>query len=162
MAASHQYISYSLHACVVGFLLRLFLASSHPVFKYTPGIIPCKTYNKTYLDCSNRMLTDLPPLDQNSTAKINLSFNLLKKIKGEAFKKLTLLLRLDLSNNAISKISEVAFAGLNSLEYLYLQSNQLTYLPYDVFNDLKHLRKLDLSWNLFRIIPPRINWTSVY
>ena len=163
MAASCRYNSSSLRVCVlIGVLLQLLSVSSHPVFKYPPGIIPCKTFNKTSLDCSNRLLTDLPPLHQNFTAKLNMSFNLVKEIKGESFKKLTLLLRLDLSNNAISKISEVAFAGLNSLEYLYLQSNQLRYLPYDVFNDLKHLIKLDLSQNLFRIIPPRINWTALY
>ena len=120
------------------------LNASLPVdFQYPPGVIACKIYEKTKLDCSNRLLAGIPPLDQNMATQLNLSYNLLTEIRGKPFEKLLLLRFLDLSNNDIFSISSTAFSGLRILVYLDLRDNILASLPEDIFVNLTRLIYLD-------------------
>ena len=134
-------------------------SGSNSDFTYPQGIIPCKTHNETSLDCSNRRLTDIPPLDQNSTTRLNLSHNELIEISGKPFQNLPLLIQLDLSYNAISTISTTAFAGLKTLKFLHVRDNKLVSLPQDIFMNLEHLIHIDMSNNLFTKVPPSLDWT---
>ena len=138
------------------------IATSHVDFQYPPGIISCKTYNETKLDCSKRMLTDIPPLDQNLTTLLNLRYNLLTEIGGKPFVKLRLLLYLDMSNNNIFSISSTAFSDLTNLLHLDLRKNMLVSLPEDIFVNLTQLLYLGISENLFTMLPPRLNWTTLH
>ena len=144
----------------VAFLGDLTLTSDID-FQYPKGIIPCKTYEETRLDCHNRLLATIPPLEQNLTI-INLSNNLLTEIRGKPFKQLGILQVLDMSNNKINSISSTAFSDLHNLEDLSLQNNMLASLPEDIFVHLTRLRNLDMSSNLFKILPPRLNWMTLH
>ena len=161
MASLHQYaISY--FACLfIVCLLQTPYSSSQFDFKYPNGSIPCKTHAETTLDCSNRMLDDIPPLDQNSTTELDLSFNRLTKVNRKPFQNVLLLWSLDLSYNIISQISSGVFDGLYSLEILHLQNNKLDSLPSDIFANLTHLQLLNISNNFFSTVPPRVNWSTM-
>ena len=127
---------------------------SSPQYHYLPsGSLPCKTYNKTKVDCSDRDFVQVPTLDQNFATSLDLSYNLLPNITGVPFKKLKVLLVLMLSSNEITQLSATAFRGIFSLGYLYLDSNELSDLPRDIFVDLSNLIHLDLSYNQFTAIP---------
>ena len=138
--------------------LQTLIASSHSDYEYPKGIIPCKTYDKTVLDCSYRLLNSVPPLSHNLTTALDLSQNSLTEVKGKPFEQLLFLKRLDLGHNEIYNISSDAFTGLRSLENLSLQNNKLMFLPEDIFIDLINLRYLNTSENLFRTVPPTVNW----
>ena len=143
--------------------LEYLIASSQVDFQYSPGIIPCKTLRKTlyFLDCSNRLLVDIPPLDQYRTAVLNLDQNHLTEIRGKPFEKLLLLRHLDMSRNNIFYISSTAFSNLHNLQHLFLQKNKLASLQEDIFVNLTQLLTIDLSENLFTISPPRLNWMTL-
>ena len=148
-------------------LLQSFILSSDIVFQYPPGVIPCKIYNETtliILDCSKRLLVDIPSLDPNSTSLFSLSLNnnMLAEIKGRPFEKLLRLKHLDMSSNTISGIASTVLSDLLDLEYLFLQDNMLTSLPKDIFINLIHLVYLDLSRNLFAMVPPKLNWMTLH
>ena len=138
------------------------IATSHVDFQYPLGIIHCKTYEKTSLDCSNRLLADIPPLDQNLTTLLNLSNNHLTQIRGKPFAMLLLLRQLDMSRNDIFSISSTVFSDQHNLEHLNLQDNMLVSLPGDIFVNLTQLLNLDISDNLFTMLPPRLNWTTLH
>ena len=122
-----------------------------PYYNY-PGL-PCKTYYMTKMDCSERGLLELPPLDQNWTTALDLSYNSLVNITGAPFEKLHVLLVLNLRNNDISNLSSSAFKGLFLLEQLTLRRNKLVSLPNDIFSDLHNLVVLYLDVNYFTAIP---------
>ena len=129
-------------------------------YQYPPGIIRCKTYQDTHLDCSNRLLADIPPLEQNLTTLLNLSYNHLKEIRGKPFEKLRLLRYLDMRMNKIFRISSIAFSDIPKLELLHLHGNMLASLPEDIFVNLTRLKCLIISGNLFTILPPKLNWMT--
>ena len=130
--------------------------------QYPPGIIRCKTYKNTYLDCSNRLLSDIPPLDQNLTTLLNLSDNHLTKIRGKPFEKLRLLQSLDMSRNNIFSISSTAFSNLHNLVFLCFEDNMLASLPEDIFVNLTQLIYLDMTFNLFTTLPPTLDWSTLH
>ena len=143
-------------------LLGNLTSSSDIDFQYPKGIIPCKTYWETNVDCHNRLLSDIPPLEQNLTALLNLSYNLLTEIQGKPFEKLLILRVLDMSNNGISSISSTVFSDLYNLKYLHLENNMLAFLPEDIFVNLKRLHLLDISENMFPVFPPRLKWLTLH
>ena len=164
MASAQLRIALYVTIIIINSPLQILTSRSPHVFTYPRGIIPCKTYKEnkeTTLDCSNRRLTDIPPLDQNATTQLNVSHNELIQIKGKPFQNLSLLTYLDLSYNAISDISITAFAGLQILKFLHVRDNELVSFPQDIFMHLKHLIYLDISNNLFTKVPPSLNWTHL-
>ena len=97
--------------------MRLKLSSAplnSPLNEYSLGILACKTYNGSRMDCSHRNLKDIPVLDRNWTIVLDLSHNRLKEIHGEPFLNLSNLTSLDLSWNVISELNSSAFRGLHS------------------------------------------------
>ena len=129
-------------------------------FQYPQGIIPCKIYDETTLDCSSRMLVDIPPLEQNFTTKLDLSYNFLTDVKGTPFENLLVLRHLNLSHNNISNLSASVFLQLQDLEYLDLSDNRIRSLPDEIFISLSHLRHLNLELNFFTVIPPKTNYSN--
>ena len=115
--------------------------------------IPCKTNNKTMVDCSYRDFDQVPKLDQNWATSLDLRANFLPEVTGAPFKKMKVLLNLDLSLNEITWLAETAFRGLYTLRYLNLGSNNLANLPNDVFADLFNLIHLDIAGNEFTAVP---------
>ena len=139
---------------------------------FTRGSIPCKVWNYTNLDCSNRALDCIPPLPQDIPLKlIDLSsnsipcisndafsnqyelqslvliHNKIHRIPGDAFRNLGKLQSLDLSRNDISVLKQKAFSGLQELQQLNLRGNSLSHIECDVFRELPNLLSLDLSYN---------------
>ena len=163
--ASFTHYSFYLVFFISASLLLSFITTSDIVFQYPPGIIPCKVYTmyeETTLDCSKRMLVDIPSLDRNSTTSLKLNNNMLAEIKGRPFEKLARLKYLNMSSNNIFNITSAALSDLHDLEQLFLQDNMLTSLPEDIFVDLIHLQYLDLSGNLFSVVPPKLNWMTLH
>ena len=134
----------------------LVACTSTPQNNYPPGSLACKTYNMTWMDCSNRDLLVVPLLDQNSTTTLDLSHNLLKNITGAPFEKIHVLLMLDLSDNEISWMSSTSFRGLQSLQVLNLHGNHLIDLAKGIFTDLVSLIVLNVGKNWFTAIPGEI------
>ena len=117
------------------------------------GMVACKTYNTSRMDCSRRNLVVIPILDRNLTTVLDLSQNLLQEIHGAPFKNLTILLSLNLSYSEIFRLNYTVFRGLNSLEVLDLQANYVDALPRYIFSDLSKLIYCDLRGNPLFYIP---------
>ena len=109
------------------------------------GILACKTYNTSKMDCSRRYLLEIPVLDKNGTTMLDLSHNQLKEIYGTPFGHLQLLTILDISNNMISNLNSTVFQGLYHFLKLDLSVNELTVFSRDVFCALYNLLYLDVS-----------------
>ena len=89
---------------------------------------------------------------QKTLTRLNLSFNLLKKLPSDLFK-CEKLYELDVSNNRISE--NFPNNGLNQLIHLSvlnLSYNQLQTIPPGL-SELKHLKHLNLSDNLIQKLP---------
>ncbi|XP_072046991.1 uncharacterized protein [Amphiura filiformis] len=153
-----------------------FIVGSSIDFIYPKGL-PCKVYNSTELDCSNRELTSIPPLKYSNVKGLDLSHNQLEAVNGKSFVHLTLLQKLDLSYNKILNISTDTFRGLNKLETLdlsyqshltfhgtpfysttslkklHIADSGLSSLPPSVFSGLHELQELDISENGIRLFP---------
>lgn len=129
--------------------------SSTDSYQYPSGSLPCKQYNITYLDCSNRNLISIPPLldEGNNTQRLDLSDNQLTAVHGAPFVQFVSLTNLSLNNNAIHIIAVTAFTGLFNLETLDLCDNKLVDLTEGVFHDLKQLQYLHLCNNHLNVIP---------
>ncbi|XP_072016242.1 uncharacterized protein [Amphiura filiformis] len=113
--------------------------------KYTyPKGLPCKVYNTTILDCSNRKLTSIPPLKDHTVKTLNLSYNELKTVNGKSFIHLTSLQELYLSYNELETVNGKSFIHLTSLQELYLSLNSLSNINFDTSLSLL---VLDLSFN---------------
>ena len=145
-------------------------------YKYPTGSIPCKLYDTSYLDCSLRDLTDVPPLPANVT-QVDLAYNKINSISQTAFSRQDQMIQLEIPSNCIESINgspfkdlvelrflnlifscletlaPSSFQGLYNLLQLYLRFNLLTSLPTDIFSGLIHLQFLDLSFNLLTHIP---------
>ena len=128
--------------------------SSCAEVQYPTLMVPCKYYkNKTNLDCSRRLLDEIPSLDDNLMTILDLSLNELTQIKGMPFKKLSALRNLDLRHNKISNISHTAFTGVNNLQCLQLSHNYLKTFSDGTFTNLKHLIFLDFTKTFFAHLP---------
>ncbi|XP_072045054.1 uncharacterized protein [Amphiura filiformis] len=127
-------------------LIRLFtflavIVDSCCTYTYPKGL-PCKVYNKTILDCSNRKLTSIPPLKDHNVKTLDLSYNNLETVNGTSFIHLTSLQELDLSHNSVSNIT---FDASLSLRVLDLSYNKILYISNDTLPGLNTLEILHLS-----------------
>ena len=136
-------------------------------YEYPTGSIPCKLFDVTQLDCSQRCLRAIPTLPINITSVdlsqnsimtisksvfrgqllltiVDLQENNLLSIHNSPFKWLVQLKALDLSNTFLETLAAHAFHGLHTLEYLNLNSNRLTSLPDGIFECFKNLLILEL------------------
>ena len=123
--------------------------------EYPSGSLACKTYNTSRIDCSNRNLVDIPMLDKNWTAMLDLSHNQLKEIVGSPFQNLSILTVLKLDHNMISILNSTAFTGLRLLLILDLSHNFLKALPSGGFSDLRKLIYFDITHNPLYDIPSK-------
>ncbi|XP_035517374.1 amphoterin-induced protein 1-like [Morone saxatilis] len=100
------------------------------------------------ISCPNKNLTNIPiPLPQY-TAVLDLSFNLITKLRAEwTSNKLSKLHTLLLSNNNLNFLSSEAFVYVTKLRYLDLSSNHLRMLDENIFEPLEHLEVLLLYNN---------------
>ena len=147
-------------------------------FKYPKGSIPCKLFDDSQLDCSQRWLRAIPTFPMNITSvdlsqnyimnisevsfrgqilltNVNLRENYVFSIHDSPFKWLSQLRRLDLSYTFLESLAAVAFQGLYDLEYLFLDFNRLTSLPEGIFECLENLRLLQIYHNGLTEIPSR-------
>ncbi len=116
--------------------------------------LPCKVYNATLLDCSQRGLTTLPFLVfKNTLEKLYLSYNKLTEVTGKPFLNVSSLQYLYLSHNYLHHIENYVFAGLKILLELNLSHNNLVTLPKLIFQDLRSLKRLRLNDNSLKSIP---------
>ncbi|XP_072046677.1 uncharacterized protein [Amphiura filiformis] len=125
-------------------VLAVTVATSSINFIYPKGL-PCKVYNSTELDCRNRKLTSIPPLEDRNVESLDLSYNQLETVNGESFIFLTSLQRLDLSYNQLENVSGKSFIHLASLQSLDLSHNNISKISNDTFTGLNKLDTLDLS-----------------
>ncbi|VVC40023.1 Leucine-rich repeat,Leucine-rich repeat domain, L domain-like,Leucine-rich repeat, typical subtype,Leucine [Cinara cedri] len=136
--------------------------------------------NVYVLNMNGNLLKDIEPFPSEIKLRtLQLSENILTKIKKSTFAGLHYLLDIDLSNNLINYVDPEAFvdsAGLITLElqgnpleqvdgpflysksllYLYLADNHLSKLSPQFFANISGLDKLDLSGNPLHIIEPGI------
>ena len=145
-------------------------------YSYPRGVLPCKLFETSKLDCSYRNLSAIPPLPTTITevylndnkirkleqgvfsGKVNLTvielqYNNVWSIEGRLFSDLVYLTNLTLRTVALHELYSTTFNGLCSLRYLDLSYNFLTSLPNEVFSDLLSLRELSLKHNNFTVIP---------
>ena len=79
--------------------------------------------------------------------RLDLSHNLLSRLKSGIFLKLEHLYHLDLSHNLITDITKATFRGLKRLLHLYLNRNRITILYRLMFYRLKQLQVIHLQDN---------------
>ena len=120
---------------------------------YPTGVLPCKLFNVTSLDCSQRKLQSVPPLPKNVT-KLWLNHNKIANVSGTPFVNVTASLQvLNLIHNVIHTLESYVFKGLTQLRVLDLSYNQIVTLPDGLFNDLLQLRTLQMNTNRLEHIP---------
>ena len=125
--------------------------TKHTPCTYHSESVPCKLWNYTNVDCSERKLVCIPQLQHvaNAVELLDLSSNKLEAIPDYSFIHFKRLLYLDLSTNYIhaSRLSNNALSGLEVLRNLSLQANELRTLANRTLSGLKKLKYLDLSQN---------------
>ena len=119
------------------------------MYKYPIGSLTCKLFNNSELDCQNRNLSSIPPLDTNITS-LNLFYNKLTELSSSTFDGQNHLAHLDLSFNQINYTAGSPFFNLVNLKTLKLNNNGLISLESSTFDGLTHLLTLDLSYNWLR------------
>ncbi|XP_039480489.1 toll-like receptor 7 [Drosophila santomea] len=78
---------------------------------------------------------------------LNLAYNNLSELSGEALAGLASLRIVNLSNNHLETLPEGLFAGSKELREIHLQQNELYELPKGLFHRLEQLLVVDLSGN---------------
>ena len=160
---------------LVSVCVKAAVLGSHDV-EYPSGSIPCKLFDISQLDCSQRWLRVIPTLPVNITSVdlsqnaimnlsessfrgqilltyVDLHENELFSIYDSPFKWLVQLRVLDLSNTVLERLAATVFYGLHNLKYLSLRTNLLTSLPDGVFEGLENLHILNLQKNSLAEIP---------
>ncbi|XP_059022446.1 probable oxidoreductase PXDNL isoform X2 [Mustela lutreola] len=112
-------------------------------------VLPCPSRClclKSTVRCVHLMLDHVPQVPHQTTV-LDLRFNRIQEIPGNAFKKLKNLNTLLLNNNQIRQISRNAFEGLENLLYLYLYKNEIHALDKQTFKGLISLEQLYIHFN---------------
>ena len=122
-------------------------------FRYPVGILPCKLFRRTSLDCCHRQLIHIPPLFGIHTEQVYLNNNNLTNLTGTPFGNVSNTRLLDLSNNVLAVIEPRVFHGLANLNDLDLSHNRIFVLPRHVFRDLVNLTRLNLHDNILERVP---------
>ncbi|CAH2327240.1 toll-like receptor 2 [Pelobates cultripes] len=104
---------------------------------------------KKFVDCSRLNLEQVPTDISHDVEKLDLSYNILTKIKKEDFYHLSNLRILNLSYNNISSIDNDSLNTNILLENLSLFNNSLTEMPSELLEPLKNLKVLDMSNNFY-------------
>ena len=110
------------------------------MFKSSPNLISLDLSKNLFSNIKD-LLNALKPIE-TSLKVLKLGGNLIKSL--ESFPNFTSLEYLDISNNLITKIKENAFANLTRMNYLYLDSNQINQLPEKVFENCDNLLTLKI------------------
>ncbi|XP_037779787.1 chaoptin-like [Penaeus monodon] len=109
------------------------------------------------LDVSHNALKEVPinflGAFTFSIQRLDLGYNLIKKLDSSAFGPLGTLQMLILEHNGIKQIRPRAFSSLEKVQLLDLSHNHLENLPPECFTDVAFLRVLDLSYNHLRSLP---------
>ncbi|XP_047469149.1 chaoptin-like [Penaeus chinensis] len=109
------------------------------------------------LDVSHNALKEVPinflGAFTFSLQRLDLGYNLIKKLDSSAFGPLGTLQMLILEHNGIKQIRPRAFSSLEKVQLLDLSHNHLENLPPECFTDVAFLRVLDLSYNHLRSLP---------
>ena len=96
----------------------------------------------------NNELNAMPPLNGLTEVQlINLDYNKIIEIEGNAFSTNSKLEEIYLSNNNIQSIATGAFNNLNNLRTLYLNGNQIPSIEVGDFNGLSQLQTLSFMDN---------------
>ena len=139
-------------------------------YQYPRGILRCKLHKISKLDCSNRKLTDIPPLPPNITdldlsynqlvrftplktnGKISMNMNKPKSVfSGQ--KKMTYL---NLSRNKLNNLNDAFFADLSSLQKLFINYSEVQIISHSTFKGLHNLQILHFCFNPFHSLPSGI------
>ncbi|KAM4554146.1 leucine-rich repeat-containing protein 17-like [Fundulus diaphanus] len=109
----------------------------------------CHTYifPRTWMDCRNRGLTEVPSGIPEDVVQVDLSHNSIHHLKPRDFQGAKSLRNLNLSNNNMERIDTGSLSGLLHLHELDLSSNGLRFVQYGVLEDLYFLSKLKLEEN---------------
>lgn len=111
---------------------------------------------EVYVDCQNRRLSHIPPLQNGSQQPKHLLFarNRVKVLRDGAFSGYEGLTSLDLQQNHISLIEDGAFQGLTQLTTLLLQNNRLGTLNEEALIPMPNLGYLRLHGNPWNCLCP--------
>ncbi|MEE6517145.1 hypothetical protein FKM82_027142 [Ascaphus truei] len=109
---------------------------------------------RTFVTCTNKNLTEVPPTIPQYTQKLDLQGNDLKVIPGGTFLPIPYLTRLSLQKCNIERIEEGAFRSLGRLVYLNLGSNHISFIYQESFDGLSSLEQLVLEKNRLEEIKP--------
>uniref|UniRef100_T1IQH9 Uncharacterized protein n=1 Tax=Strigamia maritima TaxID=126957 RepID=T1IQH9_STRMM len=102
----------------------------------------------TIVDCSGRMLKEIPNDIPMFTTELRLNDNHITKVKNNGlFEKLPNLQKLDLRHNDIINIEDGAFQGANALQDLLLTENKIKEVHAKTFEGLASVRTF--NWTLF-------------
>lgn len=111
----------------------------------------CASSDVQILDLSYndiRILTENPGFSRlRRLQELNLKYNNISEVSGEALAGLASLRVLNLANNKIETLPQGLFAGSRELHEIHLQNNSLFSLAKGLFHRLEHLVVLDLSGN---------------
>lgn len=100
------------------------------------------------ISCSKMNLSSVPTALPQYTAVLDLSFNIITRLRAEWTPvKLSRLHSLLLNNNGLTFLSSEAFAYVTKIHYLDLSSNGLRQLDENIFEPLEHLEVLLLYNN---------------
>ena len=124
-------------------------------YEYPSGILPCKVFDSSHLDCSYRDLWEIPPVPANITW-IDLSRNYLQNISHDSFAEQGYLTDINLGDNYIQTIHGSPFMDLNAAQTLIVSHTLLDHLAPTSFRGLFNLLKLDLAFCYLRNLPGEI------
>lgn len=98
-------------------------------------------------DLSNQNLTDVPLNIPNNSEFLDISYNTIQRLNGEAFSRLTQLCFLKVTHCGLQEISPSVFHYTLKLRVLNISHNELSFIP-DI--SLKKLKIFDLAYNLYK------------
>ncbi|KAF6735622.1 Leucine-rich repeat-containing protein 17 [Oryzias melastigma] len=109
----------------------------------------CHTYLFPHMrmDCSKRGLTEVPSGIPDDVVEVDLSHNLIRRLRLKDFLGASGLRILNLSSNSMEHIDHGSLFGLLHLQELDLSDNDLHFVQYGVLEDLYFLSRLKLGGN---------------
>uniref|UniRef100_A0A1B0D309 Uncharacterized protein n=1 Tax=Phlebotomus papatasi TaxID=29031 RepID=A0A1B0D309_PHLPP len=111
----------------------------------------CSCLPHSFVDCSQRNLTQIPENLPQNTSFIDLSHNSITTLHIDDFSNATHLRDIRLHDNQIGSIDKMAFAQLDRLDSVDLSYNQLKHIVPDTFAHSLHVTKVNLSGNPLEI-----------
>lgn len=87
---------------------------------------------------------------------LDLSYNILNKLKGQTFRELQSLLTLNISQNSLNELDDQTFVGLINLKMLLLGANHILNVQPNTFAHLQSIIQIDLSSNALQTVAGNI------